>query len=95
MQFVGLLGTAGGLRELATAAHPLYLADHVAAIASWIGFYVAEAVAVAAVLKAYAGDQAAAVRMRPHRACSGGLWSLPRSMGGKQIPTSACFGAMS
>ena len=46
------------------AAQPLYLADHVAAIASWIGFYVAEAVAVAAVLKAYAGDQTAAVRMR-------------------------------
>ena len=63
LQFLGMLGTTGGLQELVAAAQPLYLADHVAAIASWIGFYVAEAVAVAAVLKAYAGDQTAAVRM--------------------------------
>ncbi|KAL4444862.1 hypothetical protein ABPG77_003912 [Micractinium sp. CCAP 211/92] len=39
---------------------PLFVADHVAAFAGWLGFYLIEAVAIAAVLKSYAGDQAAA-----------------------------------
>ncbi|KAL4425964.1 hypothetical protein ABPG75_009980 [Micractinium tetrahymenae] len=39
---------------------PLFVADHVAAIAGWLGFYLIEAVAIAAVLKSYAGDQTAA-----------------------------------
>ena len=40
---------------------PLFLADHVAAIASWVGFYVIEAVAIGAVLRTYAGNKAGAV----------------------------------
>lgn len=54
LQFLGQ-GPAG-LEE------PLFLVDHVAAIGGWLGFYVIEAMAIAAVLKSYAGDQSAAVR---------------------------------
>lgn len=41
---------------------PLFFADHVTAIAGWLGFYALEAVAIAAVLRTYANDADAAVR---------------------------------
>lgn len=49
------------LEVLQALPPPLFVADHVAAFAGWLGFYLIEAVAIAAVLKSYAGDQAAAV----------------------------------
>lgn len=52
--------SANVLEVLQALPPPLFVADHVAAIAGWLGFYLIEAVAIAAVLKTYAGDQAAA-----------------------------------
>lgn len=57
----GTSSSTSVLELLQALPPPLFVADHVAAFAGWLGFYLIEAVAIAAVLKTYAGDQAAAV----------------------------------
>lgn len=56
----GTSSSTSVLELLQALPPPLFVADHVAAFAGWLGFYLIEAVAIAAVLKTYAGDQAAA-----------------------------------